>query len=411
VSNSTISPTEDSYSIGLAFRNFLGQFKVGNLGSIPAISGFVTIAILFSILNSTFYTPLNMANLIQQMAPIVVIAMGIIFVLLLAEIDLSAGYASGVTGFVIVKLTTSANIPWWISIVVGIIAGAAMGLFIGVLVSYLRIPSFVVSLATFLGFNGILLLFVGSGTVQISDKHILSLENDNFSVLGSWLLFIIPTALYILFGLNTLRKRSKAGRHSKQATLKFAIRSILLVVVGALVTWRLTVERSPNPSSLSIKGTPFVAALLLFLLLIGTFVLNKTTYGRHIFAVGGNAEAALRAGINVRAIRTSGFVICSATTAIAGLLFASRQNSISATTGGSSTLLYAVGAAVIGGTSLFGGKGRMVDALIGGLVVQTIDNGLYLLNATDGEVFISTGLVLLLFASVDALTRRKSKDN
>jgi D-xylose transport system permease protein len=205
-----------------------------------------------------------------------------------------------------------------------------------------------------------------------------------------------------------LIKRRSRGKASKQMELKFVVKSVALVVIGGIATHFLTIERSTNPQAQSLKGIPFVVALILGLVTLGTFVLNKTTYGRHIYAVGGNAEAARRAGINVQFIRTSCFMICSSTTAIAGLLFASRQNSISATTGGSSTLLYAVGAAVIGGTSLFGGKGRVLDAVIGGLVVSVIDNGMYLLNATDGEVFLATGLVLLVFASVDALSRRKA---
>jgi D-xylose transport system permease protein len=405
----SILNVEDSYSISETIKNFFSQFKSGNVGAFPAVFGLIVIGTIFSILSPDFLHPLNFANLIAQMAPISVIAMGLIFILLLAEIDLSAGYASGVTGFIIVKLNLSYGFPWWVALLTGILAGAALGLFIGTLVSYLKIPSFVVSLATFLGFNGLLLLLVGSaGTVQISNKPILAIENDNFSIFWSWVLFIVPAALFIGYGALNLVKRRRRGKASKQMELKFLIKSLAIIVIGGVATHYLTVERSTNPKAQSLKGTPFVVALILGLVTVGTFVLNKTTYGRHIYAVGGNAEAARRAGINVQFIRTSCFVICSSTTAIAGLLFASRQNSISATTGGSSTLLYAVGAAVIGGTSLFGGKGRVVDAVIGGLVVSVIDNGMYLLNATDGQVFLATGLVLLVFASVDALSRRKA---
>jgi D-xylose transport system permease protein len=181
-----------------------------------------------------------------------------------------------------------------------------------------------------------------------------------------------------------------------------------LVGVSGLAVFALNLERSNNRELVSLKGIPYVVPVILFLLVIGTFVLGRTAFGRHIYAVGGNAEAARRAGINVKNIRIAAFVICSGLSAIAGLLFASRQNSISPTTGGSSTLLYAVGAAVIGGTSLFGGKGKMRDAILGGLVVAVIDNGMGLLGYAAGIKFIVTGAVLLVSAGVDAVSRRGS---
>jgi D-xylose transport system permease protein len=186
------------------------------------------------------------------------------------------------------------------------------------------------------------------------------------------------------------------------------IKTVSLVGVSGLAVFALNLERSNNRELVSLKGIPYVVPVILFLLVIGTFVLGRTAFGRHIYAVGGNAEAARRAGINVKNIRIAAFVICSGLSAIAGLLFASRQNSISPTTGGSSTLLYAVGAAVIGGTSLFGGKGKMRDAILGGLVVAVIDNGMGLLGYAAGVKFIVTGAVLLVSAGVDAVSRRGS---
>jgi D-xylose transport system permease protein len=191
----------------------------------------------------------------------------------------------------------------------------------------------------------------------------------------------------------------------------WVIKTASLILIGALAVLVLNQERSNNPTLVSLKGTPYVVPVILFLLVGGTFVLGRTAYGRHIYAVGGNAEAARRSGINVKNIRTSAFVICSSFAAIAGMLFASRQNSISPTTGGSSTLLYAVGAAVIGGTSLFGGKGKMRDAVLGGLVVAVIDNGMGLLGYAAGIKFIVTGVVLLISAGVDAISRRGAASN
>ncbi|MDP2336720.1 MAG: ABC transporter permease, partial [Bacteroidota bacterium] len=173
-----------------------------------------------------------------------------------------------------------------------------------------------------------------------------------------------------------------------------------------LAVFALNVERSNNPDLVSLKGIPYVVPVILLILVVGTFVLSRTAFGRHIYAVGGNAEAARRAGINVKRVRIAAFMICSGLSAIAGMIFASRQNSVSPTTGGSSTLLYAVGAAVIGGTSLFGGKGKMRDAILGGLVVAVIDNGMGLLGYAAGIKFIVTGLVLLVSAGVDAMSRR-----
>ncbi|MEY3455719.1 MAG: hypothetical protein RLZZ92_839 [Actinomycetota bacterium] len=180
----------------------------------------------------------------------------------------------------------------------------------------------------------------------------------------------------------------------------------MLVSLGGLATLALTVERSNNPDLVSLRGIPYVVPVILVLLVGATFVLTRTSFGLHLYAVGGNAEAARRAGINVRMVRISAFMICSGFAAVAGMIFVSRANSISPTTGGSSTLLYAVGAAVIGGTSLFGGKGKVSDAILGGLVVAVIDNGMALLGYPAGIKFMVTGGVLLLSASIDAFSRR-----
>jgi len=332
--------------------------------------------------------------------------MGLVFVLLLGEIDLSAGYASGVCGAVLVILITDHGVAWWIALLVSIVVGAILGYAIGTLVSRLGIPSFVVTLATFLAFQGLLLLLAGEGgTIRIEDPTILSVQNNNLTPTLSWIFFVAAGALYVLVGLARINSRRKAGLKSELKKL-WALKTSALLIIGAIAVWALNLERSNNPDLVSLKGTPYVVPVILLLLVSGTFVLGRTAYGRHIYAVGGNAEAARRAGINVKNIRTSAFVICSAFAAIAGMLFASRQNSISPTTGGSSTLLYAVGAAVIGGTSLFGGKGKMRDAVLGGLVVAVIDNGMGLLGYAAGIKFIVTGAVLLISAGVDAISRR-----
>ena len=366
----------DSGSLKGAWHDYLARIKSGDMGALPGVLGLIALGIVFSLMSDVFLTPGNFANLLTQAASVTVIAMGLVFVLLLGEIDLSAGYASGVCGAVLVILITNHGYPWWIALAASIAVGAFLGFVIGSMVSRLGIPSFVVTLAAFLMFQGLLLLLAGEGgTIRIEDPTILAVQNNNLSPTLSWIFYLVVSAIYVLIGLARINSRRKAGLKSELKKL-WAIKTASLLAIGAIVIYQLNLERSNNPDLVSLKGTPYVVPVILALLVVGTFVLSRTAYGRHIYAVGGNAEAARRAGINVKNIRTSAFIICSAFAAIAGMLFASRQNSISPTTGGSSTLLYAVGAAVIGGTSLFGGKGRMRDAVLGGLVVAVIDNGM-----------------------------------
>ncbi len=389
-----------------AASDYWMRIKSGDIGALPAVLGLVALCAVFGAMSDVFLTPGNFANLLTQAAAVIVIAMGLVFVLLLGEIDLSAGYSSGVCGAVLVILITNHGWPWFFALPVSILVGVVLGFSIGSLVSRLGIPSFVVTLAAFLGFQGLLLLLAGEGgTIRIEDKVILSVENNNLTPVISWLFFLITSAIYVLLGLNRINSRRKAGLKSELFKLWVAKTSGLIGVM-AVAVYALNLERSNNPQLVSLKGIPIVVPVILGLLVLGTFILGRTAFGRHIYAVGGNAEAARRAGINVKRVRTAAFVICSSLSAIAGMLFASRQNSISPTTGGSSTLLYAVGAAVIGGTSLFGGKGKMRDAILGGLVVAVIDNGMGLLGYAAGIKYIVTGAVLLVSAGVDAVSRR-----
>ena len=367
-----------------AAKDYWSRVKAGDIGSLPAILGLVVLCLVFGSMSSVFLTPGNFANLITQAAAVIVIAMGLIFVLLLGEIDL----------------------PWYVALIASIAVGALLGFLLGSLVARLGIPSFVVTLAAFLAFQGILLLLAGEGgTIRVEDPTILAVENSNMSPTVSWIFFLIVAVAYVLSGLTAMNSRRKAGLKTELKKL-WIIKTAGLLLITGLAVFALNLERSNNPDLVSLKGIPDVVPVILLLLVIGTFVLGRTAFGRHIYAVGGNAEAARRAGIDVKRIRIAAFMICSSLAAIAGMIFASRQNSVSPTTGGSSTLLYAVGAAVIGGTSLFGGKGKMRDAILGGLVVAVIDNGMGLLGYAAGIKFIVTGLVLLVSAGVDAISRR-----
>ena len=396
----------ESATIKGAAADYWSRVKAGDIGALPAILGLVALCAIFGAMSDVFLTPGNFANLLTQAAAVIVIAMGLVFVLLLGEIDLSAGYAAGVSGAVLVILVTNHEVAWYIAFPVSILVGALLGFVLGSLVARIGIPSFVVTLAAFLAFQGLLLLLAGEGgTIRIEDKTILAVENSNLSPLLSWVFFIVVAVVYVGTGLNRLNTRRRAGLKTELVKLWVIKTATLLIITGGAV-FALNVERSNNPTLVSLKGIPYVVPVILLLLVVGTFVLGRTAFGRHIYAVGGNAEAARRAGINVKRVRITAFMICSGLAAIAGMIFASRQNSVSPTTGGSSTLLYAVGAAVIGGTSLFGGKGKMRDAILGGLVVAVIDNGMGLLGYAAGIKFIVTGLVLLISAGVDAISRR-----
>lgn len=398
----------EQISIEKSLRDWASRVKAGQVGALPAILGLLVLCLVFGSLSSVFLTPGNFANLLTQAAAVTVIAMGLVFVLLLGEIDLSAGYAAGVCGAILVIMITEMDYAWYFALPASILAGVVLGAFIGYLVAQLRIPSFVVTLATFLAFQGLLLLLVSEGgTIRIEDPTILAVQNKNLSVSASWIFFFLTAGAYVLSGIWKFARRRKAGLVDN--LFKFwSIKTAILVSLGGLATFALTVERSNNPELVSLRGIPYVVPVILVLLVGATFVLSRTSFGLHLYAVGGNAEAARRAGINVRMVRISAFMICSGFAAVAGMIFVSRANSISPTTGGSSTLLYAVGAAVIGGTSLFGGKGKVSDAILGGLVVAVIDNGMALLGYPAGIKFMVTGGVLLISASIDAFSRRGS---
>ena len=385
--------------------DYVAKIKAGDIGALPAFLGLVSLGLVFTFSSQYFLTARNMANLLTQAAPVIVIAMGLVFVLLLGEIDLSAGFASGVCGAAMVLLINDHKFPWYLALFVSIVIGVGLGWLMGTLVARLRIPSFVVTLSAFLAFQGVLLLMAGNGgTILLQDRFIIAVQNNNLTPVVSWLFSIVGLALYVGLGLNRILHRRRKNLKSELFKV-WLTKNVILVILGVGATYVLNMQRG-NPPNSSIKGMPIVVPVLLAILMIGTFVLNRTVFERHLYAVGGNAEAARRSGINVRRVRTLAFMICSGLAAIAGMLFASMSNSISPTTGGGTTLLYAVGAAVIGGTSLFGGKGKLRDAILGGLVVAIINNGMGLLGFSSGTQYLVTGGVLLISASVDAISRK-----
>jgi D-xylose transport system permease protein len=390
-------------------REYVARVRGGDVGPLPAILGLAVLLVVFSALRpETFTNSFNFANLLIQSAPVIVIAMGLVFVLLIGEIDLSAGYTAGVAGAMLGVVATRNDYPWWIGVIVCLATGAFIGLVIGILVARVGIPSFVVTLAAFLGLQGILLQIIGEGgTIRIQSETVLAIMSKTLPVWLGWTLYVVLVAAYGAVSFSRMATRRTRGLVA-QAPSVWAAKVVGLALLLGVCTYYLSVERSRNTAISSIKGIPIVIPVVLVLLVLLTMLLTRTLFGRHVYAVGGNAEAARRAGINVARIRLICFILCSMIAAIAGILLASRVNSVTPSTGGGETLLYAVGAAVIGGTSLFGGKGRPVDAIIGGLVVAVVANGMGLLNQPAAVVYMVTGLVLLLAAGVDALSRRRA---
>jgi D-xylose transport system permease protein len=378
------------------------------MGALPAILGILVLVIYFGTAAPRFLSAGNFANLLGQGAGPTIIAMGLVFVLLLGEIDLSAGYTSGLTAAIMTVLMTNHNVAFYLAIPAGILTGTFIGFVLGTLVSRVGIPSFVVTLAAFLAFQGLLLLVVHEGQIiAINDTTVLAVNNKNIPPWLGWSLYALAVGGYAAVALVRHSRRSRRGLVREPLSVILA-RLIALVAILGVGVYILNLERGVNPARTSLKGVPIVVPIVGVLLVLLTFVLSRTRYGLHLYAVGGNREAALRAGIPTVRLRTSAFVLCSTIAAIGGIVAASRDNSVSPTSGGSDVLLYAVGAAVIGGTSLFGGKGRILDAVLGGALVAIIKNGIPLVTSKSWVTYVVTGLVLLVAAGVDAFSRKRA---
>jgi D-xylose transport system permease protein len=395
-------------TVASTVRDYIARIRGGDLGALPAVLGLIVLCTFFGIMRPAFFSEGNFANLFTQGAGVAVIAMGLVFVLLLGEIDLSAGFAAGVCAAVLAQVVAVRGFPWYVAVLAALATGIVIGLILGFLVAKVGIPSFVVTLAAFLAFQGTVLLLIKGGTnISIGDDVIVAIENNNLPPWLGWALVVLAGGGYAAVQLLSYRRRQARGLVVEPITVPLARIAGLVLILGGAVYF-LNLERSVNPLINSLKGVPIVVPIIGILLIVWTFVLRRTAYGRHIYAVGGNREAARRAGINVDRIRISVFVICSFMAAIGGIILASKGRSVDPNTGGSNVLLYAVGAAVIGGTSLFGGKGRVIDAVLGGAVIAVIDNGMGLMELTSGQKFVFTGSVLLLAAGVDALSRRRA---
>lgn len=386
-------------------RAYFSRLRAGDMGALPAVAAVVVLMALFANLSPFFLTEINIANLFVQSAVLIVTAMALVFVLLLADIDLSAGVTAATAMALFVKLTYD-GMNWPLALLIGFLVGLSIGWTIGIFVAKIGVPSFVISLAFFLGLPGVMLIILDTGGIlRLEVEEVKAIMNANLPVWAGWLLLAVAVGTTLTLSLWDRSRRVKAGVPVRSWVF-LAAKVVSFLLVGGVAVFILNQPRSlvaANP----IQGVPIVVPIVVFLIFIGTFVLSRTKFGRYIYAVGGNPEAARRAGINVSRIRIYAFMIASTLATVGGLLHVSRIGAVEASAG-KTVVLSAVAAAVVGGVSLFGGKGRLLNAAIGAVVISIIDNGLGLLGFPAGFSFIITGAVLALAATVDALARKRA---
>jgi D-xylose transport system permease protein len=383
-----------------AVRAYVEKVRAGDVGSLPVVFGMVVIVIVFTAKVNVFFTAVNFNNLIVQMTGIALIAIGVVFVLLLGEIDLSIGYVSGVCGVCVAWFAqpgTGHTVPGLVAIAMAIGLGALIGAVQGSFVALIGVPSFVVTLAGLLALQGVIIKWVGSqASIGIQDKYINDTANYFFSMTAGWVVAAIISVLFALSTAAGVLSRRRAGLPIGNPLI--ALFRVLSVTVVSFVVVAIS-NRD--------RGLPFAGLLLVAMLAFWTFVSRRTTFGRHVYAVGGSAEAARRAGISVPFIRITVFMISGAMAGLGGVVLAARLNGVDLQAGGGSTLLDAIAAAVIGGTSLFGGRGRVVAALLGALVIRTIANGLGLIGSSSATEYVITGVILLAAVTLDTISRRR----
>jgi D-xylose transport system permease protein len=381
----------------------LERVRTGDLGSWPVIIALALVVLVFSQTAQNFFTPGNFTNIITQMAGTCLLAYGVVFVLLIGEIDLSVAFVSGVAGVVVAKaqLPNGAHLPWYVCVFLAILAAAGIGAFQGSIVALIGVPSFVVTLAGFEIWQGVILRTV-PGVIVIQDNAINNFSNYLFptgwwsgSVPGGWTLATVVSVIYVA---GVLGSAYSGVRHGIAIRRPFflALKALTVPVIAFVTVAILNNDR----------GVPLALLFMVGALLVWTFVAKRTTFGRHVYAVGGNAEAARRAGINVPRIRILVFTIAGAMSGLGGIVLAARLNSVDLNAGGGTLLIDAIAAAVIGGTSLFGGRGEIRNALIGAAMISTVSNGMFILGYSTGIIFIVTGAILLLAVTFDTVVRR-----
>ncbi len=378
---------------------FLRRMGQGEFASVRVLVGIAVIWTIFQISNDRFLTSVNLSNLVLQLTAVATISIGVVLVLLLGEIDLSVGAVSGLAAGVMAVLNVKQGWPAELAILAGLATGAAIGMFNGFMVTTFGIPSFVVTLAGLLAWQGALLAVLGStGTVNLPDNLITDLTTTFFDPAVGWALAVAVIAVYALTAWWARRRRVSAGLDP--GPLGGAL--VRIAVVAAAVLAAVAILNDD-------RGVPLAALIMISLMAIFSFITNRTRYGRHIYAVGGNPEAARRAGIRINGVRITVFALASTLAAAGGILAASRLLAVNQSSGGSDLLLLAIAGPVIAGTSLFGGRGFVWSALLGALVIQSISNGMDLLALESDVKFMVTGGVLLIAVTIDALTRLRQQ--
>ncbi len=397
-------------SFGEWARAWWVRARSGQAGALPVVIGLVVIAVIFQTQDTVFLSAKNLANLFVQGTTYVLLGMAEVFVLLLGEIDLSVGYVAGVGAVVMAELVGPAyHWPWWAAMVAGAGATALIGLINGVIITLLKIPSFIVTLAGLLGWEGVLLYLVDhakdatGGTIPISNNVVFDLVNGTISNSAGWIAWAVLVAVFAVVVLRRDGRRRSSGLAAPPVSLT-VVKIVAVVVAGAALVAICNANR--GTALVPLTGVPWVIPATLAVFGLWTFLLGRTRFGRYIYAIGGNAEAARRAGINVTWMYIGAFVLASLTSGLAGIVYASRLGSISNNIDGGTLVLYAVAAAVIGGASLFGGRGRMIDALLGGIVIAAIYNGMGILGMSAAAQYMVTALVLLAAVTIDRLARR-----
>ncbi|MFB6841362.1 sugar ABC transporter permease [Streptomyces sp. NPDC056361] len=386
-------------------KGYLGEFRrklrSGELGSLPVVLAVIIIWTVFGSLDSTFLSAQNLSDLSQQIVGTGMIAVGIVFVLLLGEIDLSVGSVSGLCAAIFAVLNVLNGMNEWLALLIALLGGAAVGLIQGFFFAKVGVPAFVVTLAGNLAWNGLMLQILGtSGTVNIPGESIVSRLYSTIyhSPAAAYVTAAVGVGLFLAASLLDARRR-RSARVPSRPVAEIVLRTVVLAAIAFATAYILN----------QYQGLPLALLVFLILLVLLDFVLRRTTYGRRIFAVGGNIEGARRAGISVAFVRMTVFSISGTMAAVGGLFLAGQIQSASQTSGGGNLLMNVIAAAVIGGTSLFGGRGSVWSALLGALVIGSIQSGMNIMGVSNAVQFMITGSVLLAAVVVDSLSRRTQK--
>jgi D-xylose transport system permease protein len=411
----TLAPEVMANSLGEYFAAWGRRLRNGESGALPIIVGLIFITIFFQLEDSNFLTAGNLVNLLVQSSVYILLGAAEIYVLLLSEIDLSVGYTAAVGAFVIAELIgPPVGFPWWLGIIGGLAVTSGIGAIQGTLITRLSLPSFIVTLGGLLGLEGVMLELANvdksavGGVMSISSNSpVDQLVSSNMSVALGWVVLIIGLVVFAALTLSRSRQRRAQGLSTPPLSITWL--TIGVTAIGGVVVVLIC---NANRGLLTpLRGVPWVVPFVIVVLLASSWLLARTRLGRYIYAIGANPEAARRAGISVARVRTIGFMLCSLTAGLAGLVYESRQGNIATDIDGGNLVLYAVAAAVIGGTSLFGGRGKPLHALLGGIVIAAVFNGLGLMNVSAAVQDMATAVVLIAAVTLDSLVRRRATTN